>query len=526
MAWNLRAKLSNGRWTTDDRRLKNHRPSSIVHRPSIWSVPIGLQLSVIYAVLLALTLSLLGAFLYIWLNGFLVDNTAGRLTRGRDLALAQQTHRDGPHGFEQPGPPILSIADYTNFTRGLSGTDVAVTVVDAQGLVMASAQSAVSEIAPHASVLPTGWADTLIAHQQGQWWVVTDKGGKRWVALVTPIGRILTQDGSQGTQVFLEQAASLDTADAVLNNMRLFLVLGTIAGTILGVIAGLALTRTVLRPLDKMVRTAEAIADGDLARRVHMPEGRNEIARLGASFDHMVNRLAAALEAQRRFVADASHELRTPLTSLQGLSEMLLMGADRGDSGTVQRTVRGMHNELGRMGRLVNDMLTLSRVDSTAPTSFVTIDASRLLAEIAEQMAPVAEARGLRLDLRCYGPVFVQAEPDRLKQVVLNLVDNALRYSPQGSAVQMAVALDPATGLARIEVQDTGPGIAPEDLPHIFDRFYRGDLSRARATGNTGLGLAIARAIVETHGGAIEAHSSPGEGALFRVTLPEVSPPD
>lgn len=374
-------------------------------------------------------------------------------------------------------------------------------------------------------MLPAGWADTLTARQPGvgQRWVITDKESKRWVVVVTPLGRLLSQDGSQGPQVFLEQAASLETADAVLNNVRIFLVLGTLIGTILGVIAGLALTRTVLRPLDKMVGTAEAIAEGDLARRVRMPAGRNEIARLGASFDHMVNRLAAALEAQRRFVADASHELRTPLTSLQGLSEMLLMGADQGDNRAVQRTVRGMHNELGRMGRLVNDMLTLSRLDGTAPVSFVTIDASRLLAEVAEQMGPVAEARGVRLEVKCYGPVCVQGEPDKLKQVVLNLVDNALRYSPQGSAVQMLALADPATGLARLEVQDAGLGVAPEDLPRIFDRFYRGDLSRARATGNTGLGLAIARAIVQAHGGTIEAQSSPGAGALFRVTLPAVN---
>src|SRR5207253_9213818 len=149
---------------------------------------------------------------------------------------------------------------------------------------------------------------------------------------------------------YLEQAASLEAADEVLNNVRIFLALGILVGTIVGVIAGLALTRVVLRPLDRMVGTAEAIAEGDITRRVRMPAGRNEIARLGAAFDHMVNRLAAALEAQRRFVADASHELRTPLTSLQGLSEMLLMGADQGDSQMVQRTVRGRHNERGRRG--------------------------------------------------------------------------------------------------------------------------------------------------------------------------------
>lgn len=536
----LIAPSDDGRWTIDDGAQiitpsqspdtlsGNHRLSSLAHRlsagirrPSIWSVPVGLQLSVIYALLLALTLALLGTFLYIWLNGFLIDNTADRLESGRNAALEQAARRGGPRGGG--GPRVLSIEDITNLTPKLSGSDVAVTVFDQQGTINVSAQSGINETAPQVSMLPANWADATIDNARGGRWIVTDKDGKRWVVLVAKIGALVSQNSDQEIELFLEQAASLEAVDGVLNNVRLFLVLGIIIGTIVGVLAGLALTRTVLRPLDKMVGTAEAIAEGDLQRRVHMPSGRNEVARLGAAFDNMVNRLAAALEAQRRFVADASHELRTPLTSLQGLSEMLLMGADQGDSRAVQRTVRGMHNELGRMGRLVNDLLTLSRLDGTAPVEFVIIDANKLIADVAEQMGPVAEARGVRLDFRLGGPAPVHADPDKLKQVVLNLVDNALRYSPEGSSVLLSVVNDPLTRQARIEVQDTGPGISPEDLPHIFDRFYRGDVSRARATGNSGLGLAIARAIVQAHGGMIEAQSAPGMGALFRVTLPAIS---
>jgi two-component system OmpR family sensor kinase len=275
-----------------------------------------------------------------------------------------------------------------------------------------------------------------------------------------------------------------------------------------------------------MARTAEAIAGGDQNRRLRLPSGGNEVARLGGAFDHMVDRLAANLQAQRRFVADASHELRTPLTSLEGLSEMLLMGADRGDGRAVQRMARSMHGELGRMARLVSDLLTLSRLDSAAPMQFAPVDVGKLLENIAEQVTPMAEAREIDLNVAREGDglVVVSADPDRLKQVILNLVDNALRYTPANGEVKLSAGHDAETGRVRIEVRDTGPGIAVDDIPYIFDRFYRGDPSRARTTGSTGLGLAIARSIAQAHGGTIEAQSTPGEGACFIVTLPAHRP--
>jgi signal transduction histidine kinase len=201
---------------------------------------------------------------------------------------------------------------------------------------------------------------------------------------------------------------------------------------------------------------------------------------------------------------------------------MLLMGADRGDERAVQRMARSMHSELGRMARLVSDLLTLSRLDSAAPMSFATVDVGRLLDNIAEQVTPISEARSVRLHVAYEkaAPILVPADPDRLKQVILNLVDNALRYTPPDGEEQLSAGYEPATGRVSIEVRDTGPGIAQEDLPYIFDRFYRGDPSRARTTGSTGLGLAIARSIVQAHGGAIEVYSAPGAGACFVVTLP------
>jgi signal transduction histidine kinase len=179
-----------------------------------------------------------------------------------------------------------------------------------------------------------------------------------------------------------------------------------------------------------------------------------------------------------------------------------------------------MHGELARLGRLVADLLTLSRLDGRAPMQRGPVDVAKTVGEVAAQLAPLAETKGVRLLVRAESPAIVQGDPDKLKQVVINLVDNAVRYTPPDGEVRLSVDVDRTRRLARIEVRDTGPGIPPKDLTRIFDRFYRGDLSRTRATGNTGLGLAIARAITEAHGGTIGVQSEDGQGACFTITLP------
>jgi two-component system OmpR family sensor kinase len=501
-------------------------------RNPMWSVPVGLQLSLVYAVILAVTLGLLGWALYVQLEGFLVQNTAERLDRlARPILLRQFPPRGGdrggpPGGSDSTGNLVDQAADYLVRELGKS-SDIAVAVLDAEGKVINSnfTEPDASDGLVKAPGLTAEWADKIKSGSVTQvaQWVVAEPGSARMLVVLTPL-TLRANDGSLETPLYLEQATSLEGADAVLNQLRLYIVLGIVAGMAIGVAAGMALTRTILRPLDRMVRTAEAIAGGDLDRRLNLPSGRNEVARLGSAFDHMVERLGAALQAQRRFVVDASHELRTPLTSLEGLSEMLLMGADRGDTRVVQRTVRAMHGELERLGRLVADLLTLSRLDSTAPVKLVPADVCLLLNEVSEQMSPIAESHSVRLVARCGEAVMVRGEPDKLKQVVLNLADNALRYTPPGGEVALSAACDRARGQVEIRVQDTGTGIAPDDLPHIFDRFYRGDLSRARATGNTGLGLAIVRGIVEAHGGLIAVESTPGEGTCFTITLPSLPP--
>ncbi len=510
-------------------------------RATLWRVPVGLQLSVLYTLLFIVTLSLLGWVLYSQLDRFMVQNTADRLektassvlSRGADFERVQpgftiRRSGGGVSGTIESQPPLPFDRDPAHMfgfvVQELSAPDVTVAVLNSEGDVITSTLTFEGVTRP-LPTLPDGWQKQVsLPTEQGAppstaQWVVPAATGGRQLVVVEALNLNFPVEGGQS--FLLMQSASMEGADAILNQLGLYLVLGVIVGTVAGVVVVLWLTRTVLRPLDRMAHTAVAIAGGDLNRRLRLPEGGNEVARLGGAFDHMVDRLAASLHAQRRFVADASHELRTPLTSLEGMSEMLLLGADRGDGRAVQRMARSMHGELGRMARLVSDLLTLSRLDSAAPMSFAKVDAGKLLDNIAEQVSALAEAREVRLQVEHAndGPIGVQADADRLKQVLLNLVDNALRYTPSEGVVTLSAQMVEGNHV-RLEVRDTGPGIAPEDIPYIFDRFYRGDPSRARTTGSTGLGLAIARSIVQAHGGTIEAELAPGAGARFIVTLP------
>ena len=481
-------------------------------RRSLWSVPLGLQLAILYTLLLVGTLILLGTLLYSQLDRFLVDNTAVRLNQTANSVLSRLESGDrGPRPESDPNHIIPDLV------RGLSGPDVLVEVRDEQGVVIAFAEAVNGSSLPAMPALPEGWLATLETSSSPARLVLTAPEGGRRLVVIAPI--VLPGRGAPNLRIYLVQAASLSAADDILGQLRLYILLGIIGGTLLGVPAGLFLTRLVLRPLGRVARTADAIAAGDTSRRLNLPPGSNEVARLGGAFDQMMDRLASTLEAQRRFVADASHEIRTPLTSLEGLSEMLLIGADKGDPRIVQRTLRSMHGELGRLRRLVADLLTLSRLDSATPMALSTIDACALFSDVAEQMAPVADRKGVTLSVECAECLKVRADQDRLKQVVLNLVDNAIRYSPQEGVVRLVGARGPSPARVRLQISDQGPGISPADLPHIFDRFYRSDTSRTRETGNAGLGLAIARAITEAHGGTITVEST-AQGATFNVLLP------
>ena len=294
---------------------------------------------------------------------------------------------------------------------------------------------------------------------------------------------------------------------------------GVVGATLLLALIVYAVARTGLRPIERMARDAAGIqAAQDLSRRVAVPRTGDEVARLGWTFNEMLGRLEAAFEAQRRFIADASHELRTPLTSIRGNADLLRQHSERMDRTERAEVLDDMAMEAERMSRLISDLLALARAqtgEQPKPTP-VRFD------EVAD--GAVRAGRGLARGHEVYffpssAPLWVMGDPDRLKQLALILLDNAIKYTPPDGHIWVSVR--PAGAIAELRVVDDGPGIPADRLPYLFERFYRGGtLARGRDDGGAGLGLAIAREITQGFGGTIAVESTVGRGTAFTIQFP------
>jgi heavy metal sensor kinase len=284
------------------------------------------------------------------------------------------------------------------------------------------------------------------------------------------------------------------------------------------VLGGLFLAGRALRPIDSLTRLARRLSAEDLSQRLNMRLPDDEVGRLARTFDEMLERLDDAFRRQRRFTADASHELRTPLTAIKGQVEVAL--ERERDAESYREVLRNVNSEADRMIRLVGSLLTLARADAGQLAIHPEdIDLGSLVSDAVEHVQSEASRSGVSLSVRATNGVRVSADPDLLLQLMLNLLDNAVKYSGRNNgSVQVLFRRDQRW--AELVVSDTGPGIPPEHLSHIFDRFYRADAARSRADGGAGLGLSICRWIAEVHGGTIRADSPPGHGATFTVRLP------
>ena len=301
---------------------------------------------------------------------------------------------------------------------------------------------------------------------------------------------------------------------------------GLAAGAGLSVLWFRGRERRLLQPLREMVRVARALAGGDLYPRFPK-EGRPELQELAEALNATASTLEAKIAELDRleriridFVANVSHELRTPLTSIKGFVETLRDGALK-DPADAARFLEIIRKHTDRIIALVDDLLTLSQVEGTGPAlRLAPTDLADLLEEVAEGFRKRCEAKRLDLRLDLQRPARLDADRDRLAQVFGNLLDNAVKYTPEGGAV--AVSLASEGGGWKVQVADTGIGIPVEHLPRIFERFYRVDKARSREMGGTGLGLSIVKHIVQAHGGTVDASNPPGRGTLFTVRLPAV----
>jgi two-component system OmpR family sensor kinase len=297
-----------------------------------------------------------------------------------------------------------------------------------------------------------------------------------------------------------------------------WLTLFGVAGILLVVtaVASLLLARQIARPVKNLTATSEGIAVGHLERRV-TPSGPDEIQRLGHAFNRMADRIRDMIQRQQEFVANAAHELRSPLTSLR-LRLDILQSHTGGDAELTERYLREMNRELGYLQRVVEQLLTLSALDDSEQPTRAPLDLAPLLYEVADQMSPLVKEAGveLQVDVPDHLPA-LQANAEQMRIAVWNLLDNAIKYTPSGGKVTFKA--ESANGTISILVADTGVGIPPEALPHIFDRFYRVDKARSRRTGS-GLGLALVRSIAEANGGRIEVTSQSNAGSVFTLRLP------
>ena len=309
-------------------------------------------------------------------------------------------------------------------------------------------------------------------------------------------------------------------ADDLSDTLRsLLLILGiaypvTLAVTGLG---GLFLAGRALSPVDKLTRLARRISAEDLSQRLNLHLPDDELGRLARTFDEMITRLEDAFQRQRQFTADSSHELRTPLTAIKGQVEVALTRPR--EPAAYRDVLQAVNEEVDRLIRLVGSLLTLARADAgQIPIASEAVNLPDLVAAAVEQVRPAADQRDIELAVAPGPSVTLRADEDLLLQLLLNLLDNAIKYTPSGGRVTAGWV----TNETQVElwVRDTGVGIAPEHVPHIFDRFYRVDKARSRAEGGAGLGLSICRWIAEAHGGAVSVESAPGQGSTFTLRLP------
>lgn len=449
----------------------------------------------------------------------------------RGLAGAAQPFLDPNRPAQQP-PPSGGTA-----LPGPLGRDVTyVRVTDVDGTEHRVLSD--PELVPDPPALDDLTVADVTALEAEAYVVPSESGATRWRVLSLPLG-----NGSGSVSIAVDiTGVGATVGRLVLIEMAVGLVVLIVSG-----VAGWALVRRSLRPLDDVERVAATIAAGDLSVRAPGADPRTEVGSLATSFNTMVDTLAEALSAEqsarrtaresaeaaqasearmRQFVADASHELRTPLTSVRGFAELYRMGAVP-PGAALDDTMGRIEAQARRMGVLVEDLLLLARLDEHRPLGRQPVDLVELADDAAAAARATAPGREVAVDADPVAPAtLASGDPARLRQVVDNLLSNALRYSPDREPVRIRVGVaDVADGRwAQLEVIDRGPGMDPDEAGRAFERFYRADAARSRDDGGAGLGLAIVSAITSAHGGRVSVRTRPGQGATFCVQLPLAEP--
>ncbi len=512
-------------------------------------LPLATRMVAATLVLVLIALLLIGAASVMFMRGYLttrVDDQLSTLDRQAREQISQQSSQPGSGDINIYLPGLIPVS--TSSAVHLENVAYVFEVRNADG-------SLVQRIDSYGNKKPKVWptyphgTNKLSGSDRHAFTVGSNTGNTRWRVQVDPI--------KLGTnQQYLVISGSMNSVDGSINRLiRIELGVG-IAVLILMAVVGAAVVTFSLRPLRDIERTAGAIANGNLGLRVPERDPRTELGRLGRALNAMLGQIEAAFAAQagseyaarrsadaarraadaarqsadaahrsegkmRRFIADASHELRTPLTTIRGFAELYRQRADAGPA-EANRLMGRIEAEASRMGLLVEDLLMLARLDQQRPVAHEPVDLLAIAADTVQAARAVDPDRDIGLQIGAgssdAGPPVVLGDEPRLRQVVRNLVDNAMAHTPAGTPVEIRVRTE--HGCAVVEVADQGPGLTAEQRDRVFERFYRVDKARSREAGGTGLGLAIVASLVAAHHGTVEVDTEPGEGATFRVRLP------
>jgi heavy metal sensor kinase len=320
----------------------------------------------------------------------------------------------------------------------------------------------------------------------------------------------------------VEVGVSSARTDETVRQVLLMLVIGLPIAVTVAVTGGFVLVRRALRPVDNLSQKAAAITQHNLSERLPVVRTGDELERLSLSLNVMISRLEDAINSSKQFVADASHELRTPLAVLRGEIENLAQDIELKPQ--TRETLGSALEEVDRLAEIVEGLLALSRLDTgEAHSQWVKFDLAELVTTTADQMSLLAEDKNITMVCDSATRVLIEGDQARLKQVVVNLLDNAIKYTPNGGRIKLKIAQEDA--YAVLDIADDGIGIPAEALPHVFKRFFRVDGSRSRDQGGAGLGLSIVKSICDAHGARVEVSSTPGQGSLFRIRQPLAAEP-
>ena len=438
-----------------------------------------------FVILLSVTLAVAGTQVYVSTKGRLIDEIDLDLSLAANQTLQHLEEQSGRYGFQGGQVQVLAYP---------GETDMEISVLSMDGVPWAHAGADLPAVLP----LTTQAFTTPIS-------------GQDWRALAQPI---LGTDGqAAGWVQVVRSLRPVSNALAALAT-QLYIILPL--AVLIAALASYFLAGRALRPLARIAHTAEQIGPSTLGKRIGYRGPADEVGTMATAFDAMLDRVQAAFVRERRFSADASHELRTPLATIKsGIGVSLSRGRTAEEHLATLETLDG---QVDQLIRLCDDLLVLARGGRQRSGDSEMVDLTSLLELAAEQFEPLAEERFIAVRTHIRGQLIVDGFADDLIRLFLNLLANAVKYTPAGGLV--TVDARKQHGLVLVSISDTGPGIAKEHLPHLFEPFYQADPARSRTESGTGLGLAIAHEIAGAHGGSIDVHSVVDEGTTFEVTLP------